>query len=189
MPFLATDLLSFMALLTDIPYQLKPYGRKLYIHITPSVEETIALQRRGWKLDAVLPAGYRKDRVTQQWSFDIIGKDFMRSIRTKKPYVDAIKNGEKTLEIRVSYEDIRNIQPGERIKFHSHTDTVITRVNDIRRYPTLNSMLEHEDPSRIVPKKDKSEILRILQDIYPPKLEKLEVMVIDIQVEDGGHKK
>jgi ASC-1-like (ASCH) protein/GNAT superfamily N-acetyltransferase len=189
MPFVATNLPSFMALLTDVPYRLKPYGHKLYIHITPSVEETIALQRRGWKLDAVLPAGYHKDRVTQQWSFDIIDEDFMRSIRTKKTYLDAIKNGEKTLEIRVSYENIKNIQPGDRIKFCSHADTVVTHVNDIRKYPTFKSMLEYENPSRIIPKKDKSEILKILQDIYQPKLEELGVIVLDIQVEDGGHKK
>jgi len=189
MPFIATNLPSFMALLTDVPYRLKPYGHKLYIHITPSVEETIALQRRGWKLDAVLPAGYHKGRVTQQWSFDILGEDFMHSIRTKKTYLDAIKNGEKTLEIRVSYENIKNIQPGERIKFYSHADTVVTHVNDIRKYPTFKSMLEYENPSRIIPKKYKSEILKILQDIYPPKLEELGVIVLDIQVEDGGHKK
>jgi ASC-1-like (ASCH) protein/GNAT superfamily N-acetyltransferase len=189
MPFVATNLPSFMALLTDVPYRLKPYGHKLYIHITPSVEETIALQRRGWKLDAVLPAGYHKDRVTQQWSFDLIDEDFMRSIRTKKTYLDAIKNGEKTLEIRVSYENIKNIQPGDRIKFCSHADTVVTHVNDIRKYPTFKSMLEYENPSRIIPKKDKSEILKILQDIYQPKLEELGVIVLDIQVEDGGHKK
>ena len=189
MPFVATNLPSFMALLTDVPYRLKPYGHKLYIHITPSVEETIALQRRGWKLDAVLPAGYHKDRVTQQWSFDIIDEDFMRSIRTKKTYLDAIKNGEKTLEIRVSYENIKNIQLGDRIKFCSHADTVVTHVNDIRKYPTFKSMLEYENPSRIIPKKDKSEILKILQDIYQPKLEELGVIVLDIQVEDGGHKK
>ena len=189
MPFVATNLPSFMALLTDVPYRLKPYGHKLYIHITPSVEETIALQRRGWKLDAVLPAGYHKDRVTQQWSFDIIDEDFMRSIRTKKTYLDAIKNGEKTLEIRVSYENIKNIQLGDRIKFCSHADTVVTHVNDIRKYPTFKSMLDYENPSRIIPKKDKSEILKILQNIYQPKLEELGVIVLDIQVEDGGHKK
>ena len=189
MPFVATNLPSFMALLTDVPYRLKPYGHKLYIHITPSVEETIALQRRGWKLDAVLPAGYHKDRVTQQWSFDLIDEDFMRSIRTKKTYLDAIKNGGKTLEIRVSYENIKNIQLGDRIKFCSHADTVVTHVNDIRKYPTFKSMLEYENPSRIIPKKDKSEILKILQDIYQPKLEELGVIVLDIQVEDGGHKK
>ena len=189
MPFVATNLPSFMALLTDIPYQLKLYGHKLYIHITPSVEETIALQRRGWKLDAVLPEGYHKDRATQQWSFDIIGEGFMRSIRTKKTYLDAIKKRQKTLEIRVFYENFKNIQLGERIKFYSHTDTVVTRVNDIRKYPTFNSMLEHEDPSRIVPKKDKSEVLKILKGIYPQELEELGVMVLDIQVEDGGYKK
>ena len=190
MPFVATNLPSFMALLTDIPFQLKSYGHKLYIHITPSVEETIALQRRGWKLDAALPAGYHKDRITQQWSFDIRGEDFiLRSIRTKKTFLDAIKRGKKSLEIRVSYKDIKSIQPGERIKFYSHADSVITCVNDIRKYPTFNSMLEHEDSNRIIPNKNKSKVLKILQDIYPPELEKLGVMVIDIQVKDGNYKK
>lgn len=87
MPFIATTVPAFMALLTDVPYLLKPYGRKLYIHIVPSVEETIALQERGWSLDAAIPAAYHEGIVTQQWSFDIETDVFMRMMRVKQNFL------------------------------------------------------------------------------------------------------
>lgn len=46
MPFIATDLPAFTALLSDVPFFLKPHGRKLYLHIAPTVDETIALQQQ-----------------------------------------------------------------------------------------------------------------------------------------------
>lgn len=183
MPFIARNLPAFVALLTDIPYALKPYGRKVYVHITPSVEETIALQQRGWKLDAALPAAYHESHITQQWSFDIVGKDFMRSMRTKQRYYDLIKDGQKTLEIRVGYKNIENIQPGERIKFFTRTESIVTRVKDVRKYLTFDSMLEHEEPSRIVPGLTKYQVLSVLRKIYPAKLEKFGVVVLEIQIE------
>ena len=185
MPFIATNLPAFVALLADIPYALKPYGRKLYIHITPSVEETIALQQRGWKLDAALPAVYHESHITQQWSLDITGEYYMRTIRTKKLYLDLIKDGRKTLEVRVGYKNLQTIQPGERIKFSSRTETIVTRAKDVRKYPTFDNMLEYEEASQIIPELTKSQILRVLRDIYPPKLETLGVIVLEIQVEYG----
>ena len=140
MPFVAESIPAFMALLTDIPYALKPYGHKLYIHIIPNVEQTIALQQRGWRLDAAMPAAYHNGGVTQQWSLDIIGEDFMRSIRTKQCYLDLIKQGSKTIEVRVSYPTLKGIQPGERIKFTSRTEEVITRIKDVRKYETFDDM-------------------------------------------------
>lgn len=183
MPFIATNIPAFVALLTDIPYFLKPYGRKLYIHITATVEETIALQQRGWKLDAAMPAAYHDDHITQQWSLDVAGEDFMRTIRTKQRYLDLIKDGQKTLEVRVGYKNIQTIPPGERIKFSSRKETIVIRVKDVRKYPTFNSMLEHEETTRVVPGLTESEVLRILQEIYPPKLEKLGVTVLEIRVQ------
>ncbi len=75
MPLVVATLPAFVALITEIPNLLKPYGHKLYIHILPSVKETIALQQQGWKLDA---AAYHDDLVTQQRSLDIGGEDFMK---------------------------------------------------------------------------------------------------------------
>ena len=183
MPFIATTLPAFVALLTDIPFALKPYGRKLYLHVIPSVEQTIALQQRGWSLDAAMPAAYHKDHVTQQWSLDITGQDFMRLMRVKRNFLDLIKKGEKSLEVRVGYDSITTIQPGERIKLASRTQTQVVRVRDVRRYRTFDEMLEAENPSHIVPGRKVNEVSQLLKEIYPPQKENLGVFVLDIKTE------
>lgn len=183
MPFIATTLAAFVALLTDIPWALKPYGRKLYVHITPSVEETLALQQRGWKLDAVMPAAYHDHQITQQWSVDIDSKDFMRLMRVKQHFFDLIKDRKKTLEVRVGYENINTIEPGERIRLASRTQTQVIQVSEVRRYATFAQMLEHEQANRIAPGVDKEHLLDLLQEIYPPAREALGVVVLEVQPE------
>lgn len=86
MPLIATSQVAFDALLTDLPHQLAPYGHKLYIHINPTVEEVLSLQRQGWKLDAAMPGAYRPDTVTQQWSLEI-GETTMRTMRVKRRFL------------------------------------------------------------------------------------------------------
>lgn len=49
MPLIAANLSAFVALIVEIPYLLKVYGSKLYIHLVPTVEETEVLQQHGWK--------------------------------------------------------------------------------------------------------------------------------------------
>jgi ASC-1-like (ASCH) protein len=186
MPFIATTLPSFVALLTDVPFALKPYGRKLYTHISPSADETIALQQRGWKLDAAMPSAYHEDVVTQQWSLDIENKEFMRLMRVKHSFLDAIKRREKTLEVRVAYESIRSIERGERIRMTSRSESEVIRVKDIRRYATFDAMLVSESAERIAPGAAKGDVLRLLREIYPPDKEKLGVVVLEIEPEGKG---
>jgi ASC-1-like (ASCH) protein len=181
MPFIATTLPAFVALLTDIPFSLKPYGRKLYIHIAPSVEETIALQQRGWRLNAAMPAAYHDGHITQQWSLDIQGEDFMRLMRVKQPLLNMIKEGKKTLEVRVGYDSIKTIRPGEHIRLASRTETQIIRIKDVRNYATFDEMLDSEEASRIVPGMTKPEVLKLLKEIYPPDREKFGVVVLDLE--------
>ncbi len=182
-PLVALAMPAFVALITDIPHLLRRYGRKVYIHIVPSIEETIALQRRGWNLDTVMPTAYHSDHITQQWSFDVSREDFVRSMRTKPEYLDFIRDGRKTLEVRVGYDDIRTIQRGERIKFATQESTMIARVRDVREYQTIDDIWEHEEPSRIIPDATETEALMILREIYPPKLERLGMIVIEIRPE------
>lgn len=184
MPFIATTLPAFVALLTDIPFALKSYGRKLYMHITPSVEETVALQRRGWRLDAAMPAAYHQDRVTQQWSFDITGEDFMRQIRVKQNFLRQIKDGEKTLEVRVGYDNIKTIQPGERVRLASGREEQVIRIRDVRYYGSFDEMLEKEEASRIASGLSREAVRSLLKEIYPESKEKLGVVVLDIQPDD-----
>jgi ASC-1-like (ASCH) protein/GNAT superfamily N-acetyltransferase len=184
MPCIANTIPAFVALLTDIPFVLKEYGRKLYIHITPSVEQTVALQRRGWRLDAAMPAAYHQNRVTQQWSFDISGDDFMRFIRVKQRFLKEIRDGTKTLEVRVGYENIKAIQRGERIRFISGSEEQIIRIRDVRHYPDFDEMLSKEDASRIASGLSKDAVRSLLKEIYPENKEKLGVIVFDIQPEE-----
>jgi ASC-1-like (ASCH) protein/GNAT superfamily N-acetyltransferase len=184
MPFIAKTLPAFVALLTDIPYELKAYGHKLYIHITPSVEETIALQQKGWKLNAAMPAAYHQDRVTQQWSIDISGDNFMRQMRVKQNFLDFIRKGEKTLEVRVGYSNIKTIRPGESIRFASRTQEHVVRVRYIRQYSTFDEMLKIEESNRIAPGLPKQDVLQLLREIYPPDRERLGVFVLDIKNEE-----
>ena len=179
MPFIATNPVAFEALLIDIPHQLVPYGHKLYIHINPTADEVISLQRLGWKLDAAMPAGYHQDVVTQQWSLDI-GETTMRTMRIKRRFYDLIQSGKKTLEVRVGYDSINRIQVGERIRLVTHTGSFEVKVSDIRRYQTFKEMMDVEPWERIAPdSRSLDEVLVLFKQIYPADKEKLGVVVLE----------
>jgi len=179
MPLIATNIIAFEALLIDIPYQLVPYGRKLYIHINPTAEEVISLQRLRWKLNAAMPSAYRRDVITQQWSLDI-GETTMRTMRIKQRFFDLIKLGKKPLEVRVGYDSINRIQVGEHISLETHTAMLEVRVSDIRRYRTFEEMLKKEQWELISPDStSEKEVLSLLKRIYPPDKERLGVIVLE----------
>ncbi|OGE80873.1 MAG: hypothetical protein A3C04_00195 [Candidatus Wildermuthbacteria bacterium RIFCSPHIGHO2_02_FULL_45_25] len=179
MPFIATNPVAFEALLIDIPHQLVPYGHKLYIHINPTADEVISLQRLGWKLDAAMPAGYHPNVVTQQWSLDI-GETTMRTMRIKRRFYDLIQSGKKTLEVRVGYDSINRIQVGERIRLVTHTGNFEVKVSDIRRYQTFKEMIGVEPWERIAPdSRSRDEVLALFKQIYPADKEKLGVVVLE----------
>lgn len=181
MPFIATDIPSFVALLSDVPYELKRYGHKIYMHIDPSVEETIALQQRGWRLDAAMPAAYHDNHITQQWSFDLRGEDFMRVIRVKQHFLDLIRNRKKNLEVRVGYSNIRTIQPGERLRMAARADEIVVKVEDVRHYLSFEEMLKTENYSSVAPHlTSREDVLALLKEIYPSNRERLGVVVLQI---------
>jgi ASC-1-like (ASCH) protein len=183
MPFLARSLPAFVALLTDVPYELRHYGHKLYVHLTPSASEVMALQQRGWRLDAALPAAYHPRRTTQQWSLNIQPEVVMRSIRMKQRFLELIRSGKKTLEVRVAYDWIQQILPGERILFQSRDQSQVIVVSDVRRYASFEDMIKVEDPQRIAPGVAAAEVLPLLRKIYPPARESLGVVVLEISAD------
>jgi len=181
MPFVAVTETAFEALLHDVPFMLAEYGHKLYTHLHPTVEEAIALQRLGWKADALMPGAYRSDVITQQWGFNIKGT-IMRDMRVKKKYFDLIKTGIKNLEVRVGYDSIKRIRKGERINLATHNENMTIIVVDVRTYPNFTEMLSVENASRIVPSIPEGEVLPLLRSIYPPDKESLGVYVLEIKM-------
>lgn len=179
MPFIATNIVAFDALLIDIPHQLVPYGHKIHIHINPTADEVISLQRLGWKLDAALPSAYHADVITQQWSMDI-GETTMRTMRIKKRFYDLIQLGRKTIEVRVGYDSINRIKPGEHIKMMTNTESFEVKIYAIRKYKTFAEMIEKEPYERIVPdSKSREDVLALFNQIYPAHKEKLGVVVLE----------
>ena len=180
MPFVAVNQVAFDALLIDLPYQLVAYGHKLYVHLNPTADETMSLQRIGWKLDAVMPSAYRPNIITQQWSINI-GETTMRTMRVKKQFFDLIRSGRKNLEVRVGYNTINRIQIGEQINLATHNDSCKVQIRDIRRYGTFKEMLTKEPYNRISPNsKSANEVLSLFEKIYGPKKEKLGVIVLEL---------
>lgn len=182
-PLAATTLPAFLALVTDVPFALRPNARRVYLLLEPTVEQVVALHQRGWVIDAVLPGALVGSSVTQRWSLELSGDQFLRDIRVKQQFLRAIRNGAKDLEIRVAYPTIATIRPGERIRFISHSDSTIRRVKAVRRYQNFESLLGHEDPTRIIPGADSQQVLRILREIYPPERETLGAVVIELDGE------
>lgn len=180
MPFVATESPAFFALLSDVPGLLREYGRKVYVHINPDAEQTRFLQRYGWHLDGMLPDAYQVERVTQQWSKELDGDGFMKQVRLKKRFLDMMKAGSKTLEVRVGYDAIKSLKTGDQIAFVSRDDKIVRDVKSINVYPNFDEMLRAEDYSRILPGMSLSEVDALLREIYPPNKEKLGVYVIEV---------
>lgn len=145
----------------------------------------IALQQHSWTLDAAMPKAYHNDRITYQWSLDVSSDVIVRTLRVKDRYLDLIRQGRKTLEVRVGYRSLVTVQPGEWLNLTSHVNEQLVRVVDVRRYVTFVDMLRNEDADRIVPGQTESEVLSLLRSIYPARREKLGVVVLEIEHADA----
>lgn len=183
MPCVASNSQAFAALITDLPQHLKTYGRKLYVHLVPDVRETIVLQRMGWSLDAMMPGAYHEDHSTQQWGNNL-EDHHMRTMRVKNRFFGDIMARRKSLEVRVGYENIRNIRAGEEIQLVTSTAAGVIRVREVRNYSGFEAMLDAEKADNIVPGMNKPQVLALLCNIYPPEKERLGVVVLDIEPKD-----
>ena len=108
----------------------------------------------------------------------------MRQIRVKQNFLRQIKDGEKTLEVRVGYDNIKTIQPGERIRLASGKEEQVIRIRDVRYYRSFDEMLANEEASRIASGLSREAVRSLLKEIYPESKEKLGVVVLDIHPDD-----
>lgn len=96
----------------------------------------------------------------------------------KRKFFDLILSGEKTLEVRVLYPNLKSIQKGELINLNNQATI---RIKDVRKYSTFEEMLSREEASRIVPGSNREEVLRLLKGLYPPHKEQLGVLVLEVE--------
>ncbi|WP_067460712.1 ASCH domain-containing protein [Actinomadura macra] len=105
-------------------------------------------------------------------------------INIRRPYLDLIEQGVKTVEVRVGYASMRRIQAGQDLTFVSGDKRLPTRVTRVTEYTTFDAMLDAEDPRSIGGElgESREELLAVIRGIYPPEKEKLGVLVIGIEV-------
>ncbi len=97
----------------------------------------------------------------------------------KDEFLQQILNGEKTIEIRVGYRNIKRLQAGDILLLNEQYRYEIV---DIRSYPNFEAMVAAENPTAIAPRlADTGVLLAACRAIYPPEKEALGVIALEIQ--------
>lgn len=184
MPLVASTQEAFEALVIDLQSLLVEYGHKLYVHLVPEPWQVACLQRHGWTLEGVFPAGYAPNSVVQQWGLKFKKEEgvTIRNLRIKWPYFKEIMAGTKTLEVRVGYDNIKKFQAGDMLNLITQQSSGMVRIKSIRTYQTFTEMLSVEPWHVIVPQVSTiKEAAALLTEIYPPHKERLGVYVIEVE--------
>lgn len=73
-----------------------------------------------------------------------------------RQFLEQIDSGLKTLELRTAWDSWLRIKTGDYINFHAHgtEKRVKVKVLQIRKYHSIEDILEHEDINKIAPGMD-----------------------------------
>lgn len=100
-----------------------------------------------------------------------------KTLWIREPYLSQILAGRKTVEVRVGYENLRRLEPGDRLKLN---DQHLVTIRRISCYASFEELLAHEDPSAIAPDLPAGELLSALRELYPPEKEALGAMALEV---------
>ncbi|MEV7941918.1 ASCH domain-containing protein [Kitasatospora sp. NPDC088264] len=110
-----------------------------------------------------------------------------RVIQIRRPYLDLIARGTKTIEVRVGYPSMRRIRPGQLLVFESGDICCSTRVIKVAEYDSFEAMLDAEDNEAIGSEgMNRAELLTACREIYPPQKEALGVLAIHLRLHSAG---
>jgi ASC-1-like (ASCH) protein len=108
------------------------------------------------------------------------------ALNIRKPYFDLIRQGIKTIEVRVGYPKIRRIAAGDQLHFSSGDATLLTRVIRVNEFVSFEAMLDAEDNAAIGAEgMTRDKLLAVIRDMYPPEKEALGVFAIHIELSGG----
>lgn len=97
----------------------------------------------------------------------------------RQPYLEQILAGHKTVEVRVGYDNIRRLRPGDRLRLN---DRHLTEIRRVALYDNFEALLAAEDAGAIAPGLPPAEILPALRDIYAPEKEALGAVALEISL-------
>lgn len=103
------------------------------------------------------------------------------SLNIRKPYLDLIASGAKTIEVRVGYPKIRKITAGDILRFTSEDASLSTRITDVKEYASFQAMLGAESTTAIGgPDMTHDQLATTIRSIYPPEKEALGVFALHL---------
>jgi HAD superfamily hydrolase (TIGR01662 family) len=95
----------------------------------------------------------------------------------REPYLGQILAGLKTVEVRVGYDNIRRLQPGDRLHLN---DRYLFAIQRTGRYADFEELLAREDPAAIAPDLPPDQLLAALRQLYPPEREALGAVALEV---------
>ncbi|MBQ3452809.1 GNAT family N-acetyltransferase [Candidatus Saccharibacteria bacterium] len=108
--------------------------------------------------------------------------------RVKKEYFRQLKNGRKSLEVRVGYSQIKKVKQGDTITFENYGPNEFD-VLRVSVYDSFERMLEIEGVENVLPDMTFGGALRTLRNIYPKDRESLGVYVFELRFKTNDAKK
>ncbi|GAB1689426.1 ASCH domain-containing protein [Krasilnikovia sp. M28-CT-15] len=105
-----------------------------------------------------------------------------REMKVYRRYFDLLATGRKTIEVRVQYPNLRNLAPGQLIRFVCGRDEALTRIKRVARYESFEHMLDAEGPANVNPDSPRHQQLANIRRIYGPEKEALGVLAIEIEL-------
>jgi ASC-1-like (ASCH) protein len=104
-----------------------------------------------------------------------------REMNLYRRYFDLVASGEKTIEVRVRYPNLRNLAEGDHIRFVCGRDDCLTKVKRVALYPSFEAMIDTEGPENVNPTSPRDQQLSNIRRIYGPEKEALGVLAIEIE--------
>lgn len=96
----------------------------------------------------------------------------------KDEYLRQILAGNKTVEVRVGYSNIRKLYVGQVVRLN---DRYLFRLTRISFYADFAALLAHEDPTQIAPDLAPEALLTAVRSIYPPEKEALGAVALQLE--------
>ena len=100
-----------------------------------------------------------------------------KTLWIREPYLSQILAGRKTVEVRVGYDNILRLQPGDQLRLN---DRHLVAVHRVGRYASFEELLAQEDPVAIAPDLLPDDLIGALRQIYPPEKEALGVVALEV---------
>jgi ASC-1-like (ASCH) protein len=104
-----------------------------------------------------------------------------REMNLYRRYFDLVASGEKTIEVRVRYPNLRNLAEGDHIRFVCGRDDCLTKVKRVTVYDSFDEMIDAEGPMKVNPTSPRDQQLANIRRIYGPEKEALGVLAIEIE--------